>query len=197
MEKEKSFQLTDEQGQILLALARQTLQEQFDQLPEPRPVLQEALQDEGLQQKRGTFICLKISGELRGCIGNLSGDVSIAEGVRHNALNAAFHDPRFAALSAGELEQTQIEVSVLTEPRSLNYQGPADLVAKLRPFTDGVIIRRGPASATFLPQVWEQLPNPEAFLSHLCQKAGLPADAWRHEPLEVLVYQVQSFQEAQ
>ena len=94
-----------------------------------------------------------------------------------------------------ELDQTEIEVSILTEPRPLEYRNGQDLTRKLRINVDGVIIRQGHASATFLPQVWEQLPRPEKFLSHLCLKAGLPSDAWKNPELEVLTYQVQYFEE--
>jgi AmmeMemoRadiSam system protein A len=116
-------------------------------------------------------------------------------GVRDNALNAAFHDPRFSPLRKKELDQVHIEVSVLSEPVPLAYTDTDDLLSRLRPGTDGVIIKKGLASATFLPQVWEQLPQPEAFLSHLCMKAGLPAGQWRGGDLTVLAYQVQYFEE--
>jgi AmmeMemoRadiSam system protein A len=93
------------------------------------------------------------------------------------------------------LEAVHIEVSVLSEPILLAYTDADDLLARLRPGIDGVIIKRGFASATFLPQVWDQLPQQEPFLSHLCLKAGLPADQWREGDLEVQVYQVQYFEE--
>jgi AmmeMemoRadiSam system protein A len=117
------------------------------------------------------------------------------DGVKRNAVNAAFHDPRFPSLSAAELERTEIEVSILTEPLPLEYRDWRDLVQKLRVNADGVIIRKGHTSATFLPQVWEQLPQPEDFLAHLCLKAGLLRDAWKSSELEVLTYQVQYFEE--
>ena len=117
-------------------------------------------------------------------------------GVRDNARNAAFHDPRFSPLGKRELDALQIEVSVLSEPVPLAYTDADDLLARLRPGIDGVIIKKGSASATFLPQVWEQLPQPEPFLSHLCAKAGLPAEQWRKGDLKVRVYQVQYFEEA-
>jgi AmmeMemoRadiSam system protein A len=110
-------------------------------------------------------------------------------------LNAAFRDPRFPPLRPDELERVVLEVSVLTEPRPLPYSGAADLVARLRPGLDGVILKKGSAQATFLPQVWEQLPEPGPFLSHLCRKAGLSADAWKRGGLDVLTYQVQYFEE--
>ena len=117
------------------------------------------------------------------------------EGVRRNAINAAFHDPRFSRLTKDELERTEIEVSILTEPQLLAYRDGQDLIQKLRVNVDGVIIRKGYASATFLPQVWEQLPEPADFLSYLCRKAGLSSDAWQSSKLEVLTYQVQYFEE--
>jgi AmmeMemoRadiSam system protein A len=116
-------------------------------------------------------------------------------GVKRNANNAAFHDPRFAPLKANELDQADIEISILTEPQALEYRGSKDLLAKLRPHVDGVILRKGAASATFLPQVWEQLPKPDQFLSNLCRKAGLSADTWEKTQLEISTYQVQYFEE--
>ena len=96
-----------------------------------------------------------------------------------NAINAAFHDPRISPLTAQELDKVDIEVSILTEPKPLAYRDSADLLEKLCVNEDGVIIRKGTKSATFLPQVWEQPPRPEDFLSHLCRKAGLPYDTWK------------------
>jgi len=186
--------LTQEQGRVLLSVARTTLKEHFGRPTDkdPNAVPQT---DPALQVPSGTFVTLKIGGDLRGCIGTLTGREPLVEGVRTHALNAAFHDPRFQPLTAEELSRVTIEVSVLTEPQPLIYDGADDLIAKLRPNVDGVILRKGYASATFLPQVWEQLPKPEAFLTHLCLKAGLSADAWRKGQLEVQTYQVQYFEE--
>jgi AmmeMemoRadiSam system protein A len=136
-----------------------------------------------------------LKGRLRGCIGNLAPTDPLAEGIRRNALNAALQDPRFAPLTAKELDQMSIEVSILTEPRPLPYADAQDLVRQLRPRIDGVVIRKGYASATFLPQVWDQLPEAVGFLDHFCLKAGLPRDAWKRSPLEVSTYQVQHFAE--
>ena len=119
----------------------------------------------------------------------------ILEGIQRNALNAAFNDPRFPALTVPELEEAEIEISILTSPHGLQYKGGDDLLAKLRPDIDGVIISKGPARATFLPQVWEQLPRTEDFLAHLCRKAGLSSEAWRQDELDVATYQVQYFHE--
>jgi AmmeMemoRadiSam system protein A len=188
---------TEKQGQLLLKLARNTILEELagKSTNTKADTLTLAFQDERFQAHCGTFVTLKIKGQLRGCIGNLTPEGSVLEGVKRNAVNAAFHDPRFSSISAAELDRTQIEVSILTEPIPLAYRDSQDLIQKLRVNVDGVIIRKGHASATFLPQVWEQLPRPENFLSHLCIKAGLPADAWKDSKLEVLTYQVQYFEE--
>jgi AmmeMemoRadiSam system protein A len=182
---------------VLLKLARQTIAEKLSGSA-ARPASEDlltALDDDQFQLPCGTFVTLKIGERLRGCIGNLTSTETVLDGVRRNAVNAALHDPRFPSLTKDELEQSRIEVSILTEPQALAYRDGADLVKKLRPHVDGVIIRKGHASATFLPQVWEQLPGPEDFLTHLCLKAGLPAGAWKNSDLEVLTYQVQYFEE--
>jgi AmmeMemoRadiSam system protein A len=197
LKKEEKFLPLDEvQGQLLVRLARLTLIARLGGELDPQdPKLEVALQDGWLKESRGTFVCLKIDGQLRGCIGNLTGDIPLVDGIRDNALSAALRDPRFDPLTLAELSRTCIEVSVLTEPRPLVYRDATELVSRLRPGVDGVILRHGPASATFLPQVWEQLPEPEQFLSHLCLKAGLAADYWQHSPLETMTYQVQYFSE--
>jgi AmmeMemoRadiSam system protein A len=196
MEKKMS-KLTPQHGQTLVQLARQTLMGHFNRKlsRELKTALDAQLQDHALHVHSGTFVTLKIGGQLRGCIGSLVGRKPLADGVRSNARNAAFHDPRFRPLTNGELDRITIEVSVLTEPQPVNYKDAADLVGQLRPRIDGVTICKGPASATFLPQVWEQLPVAEDFLGHLCTKAGLPADTWKKGDLEVETYQVQYFKE--
>lgn len=153
------------------------------------------LQDTELQQKRGTFVTLKEHGDLRGCIGSLAAIDSIVEGVRRNALHAAFEDSRFNPVGKEELGAIEVEVSILTEPSPLAYANAEELLSALQVGRDGVIIRKGMQGATFLPQVWEQLSDPRDFLSHLCRKAGLPADAWRSGTLEVFTYRVEYFEE--
>jgi len=195
--KEANQLLATEKGQVLVNLARSTLMEKFG-LPLPPTEadrMRSALSDTSFQARCATFVTLKHKGQLRGCIGRLSASDPLAEGVRRNAINAAFHDPRFSPLTEKELGQIEIEVSVLTEPQPLAFSDPEDLLRKLRANVDGVIIRQGHASATFLPQVWDQLPKKEDFLGHLCLKAGLPRDAWKSGKLEASTYQVQYFEE--
>jgi AmmeMemoRadiSam system protein A len=193
----RSQNLSAAQGQLLVRLARHTLMERLGkQIPQAEiDSLNSALIDSCFTSACGTFVTLKINGQLRGCIGNLTSDAPLVSGVRHNAISAAFHDPRFAPLSASELDQVEIEISILSEPQPLKYRNADDLIKQLRPRIDGLIIRRGHASATFLPQVWEQLPRPQDFLTHLCMKAGLAEDSWQSRELEVSTYQVQYFEE--
>ncbi len=189
--------LSSPQGRKLVELARQSIAASLQQAVDPAAAAQlaDSLAEPIYQEKRGVFVTLHKQGQLRGCIGSLSGYRAIADGVREHALNAAFNDHRFRPVTAEELADLDIEVSILTEPQPLLFRDGDDLVKRLRPGVDGVIISRVGASATFLPQVWEQLPEPAAFLSHLCQKAGLSAQDWRQPGLEVQTYQVQYFAE--
>jgi AmmeMemoRadiSam system protein B/AmmeMemoRadiSam system protein A len=190
-------ELTPQQGQLLVRLARKTIREKLNLPPssEETQVDPAALADEAFKARCGTFVTLKIDDNLRGCIGSLIAEEPIADGVRENAINAAFHDPRFRALTPGEYSRVDIEVSILSEPESLPYKDADDLLAKLRVNVDGVILRKGAHKATFLPQVWKQLPRPEDFLGHLCMKAGLAADEWQKGAIEISTYQVQYFEE--
>lgn len=182
-------------GRALVALARQTITAHLG-LPLAKEVERSLA---GLRampsaaERHGVFVTLTRAGELRGCIGTLSGEESVVDGVSCHAINAAFHDPRFPPLTPEELPTLSIEVSILTEPRPLRFNGPADLLARLRPGQDGVILTAGYRSATFLPQVWSQLPEAPAFLSHLCLKAGLAPDAWRTSAVTIKTYAVQHF----
>lgn len=188
----KAGLLDERQGQQLLVLARKALTEKMAKGTGP------AVPDEpALSTRAATFVTLKIAGKLRGCIGNLEPVGALWEGVRDNAINAAFHDHRFSPLTPEELPSVRVDISILSPPKPLEYKDAEDLLAKLRPGIDGVILRDGRRGATFLPQVWHQLPSPRQFLDHLCLKAGLPRDAWQQAKLGIHTYQVQSFQEGQ
>jgi len=185
--------LDSKQGEALIRLARRSIAAKLDVATAEIPGSD--LEDPAFREQRGTFVTLKIKGKLRGCIGSLTAHESILEGIQRNACNAAFNDLRFPPLSAEELPATAIEVSILTDAKPLAFTDGRDLITKLRPHIDGVIIRHGSAGATFLPQVWEQLPRPEDFLNHLCMKAMLPQDSWSDPAIKILTYQVQCFHE--
>jgi AmmeMemoRadiSam system protein B/AmmeMemoRadiSam system protein A len=190
-------QFNEMQGQDLIKLARLTIMNHLGRKMDGSESadLKNALAHPCFQVRCGSFVTLKKNGHLRGCIGNLSPTGSVLEDVKLNAIRAAFNDPRFKPLTSEELAEVDISVSLLTQPQLLEYSDAHDLITNLHKNIDGVIIRKGNATATFLPQVWEQLPQPEKFLTHLCLKAGLPANAWQHRELKVWTYQVQYFEE--
>ena len=142
-----------------------------------------------LQQHSATFVTLKKTGQLRGCIGSLRAARPLAIDVRENAIAAAFHDPRFAPLAAAEFRSTSVEVSLLSAAERVNVGSEEELLAQLRPGVDGLILEYGRHRATFLPQVWEALADPREFLAALKQKAGLPEGFW-HAGLSVSRYGV-------
>jgi AmmeMemoRadiSam system protein A len=195
--EQASTKLQDDQGQILVRLARATIAVKLGVSEDVSKLVSETeVADPAFQEERGTFVTLKIKNQLRGCMGCLTPSETILDGIQRNAINAAFNDPRFPALTPPELEDAEIEVSILTAPQELKYSDSSDLLKKLRPNIDGVIINKGMARATFLPQVWEQLPKTEEFLAHLCRKAGFSAEEWKMGELGVSIYQVQYFHES-
>jgi AmmeMemoRadiSam system protein A len=127
------------------------------------------------------FVTLTQQGELRGCIGSLEARRPLLIDVKANAVAAAFHDPRFSPLSARELDHTEIEISLLSAMQPLAFASEAEALAQLRPGIDGVVFEFGARRSTFLPQVWEQLPDTGEFIAHLKHKAGLPASFWAEE----------------
>jgi AmmeMemoRadiSam system protein A len=148
-----------------------------------------------LKENRGCFVTLHKSGALRGCIGIIEPVHSLIENVKDNALKAAFSDPRFPPVTVKELPEMEIEISVLTAPELLDHRDTEDLLRKLKPGVHGVILSQGWHAATFLPQVWSQLPGKESFLSHLCMKACLPEKAWQDKNTIIKVYEVEYFSE--
>ena len=131
-----------------------------------------------LDQPAATFITLTKNGQLRGCIGSLQAHRSLREDIEANAQAAAFQDPRFEPLKFDELRQVRIEVSLLSHLAPIEFSSEADLLSKLRPGEDGLVLELGRQRGTFLPQVWQTLPTPEAFFGELKRKAGLPRDFW-------------------
>ncbi|WP_338114108.1 AmmeMemoRadiSam system protein A [Thiorhodococcus mannitoliphagus] len=147
---------------------------------------------ETLRQPRASFVTLEMDADLRGCIGALEAYRPLVQDVAHNAFAAAFQDPRFPPLSSAEYPRLTIKVSVLTAPEPLAFASEAELLQQLRPGADGLILKDARHRGTFLPAVWEQLPDPIDFLAHLKRKAGLPMDYWSND-LEVLRYTTESF----
>ncbi len=150
---------------------------------------------ERLWEKRGSFVTLTIHGNLRGCIGSIIPHQPLAVDVAKNAVNAAFRDPRFYPLSREEFELVNIEVSVLTYPKRLEFYGADDLFSKIKKYEDGVIIKRGFYQATYLPQVWKDIPDKKEFFRTLCLKAGMEPDCFKDPHLEVYTYRVEAFSE--
>ena len=186
--------LTLEEQKTLLHLAREAME--YGVRGKKPPALDEALLSSHLLEPGASFITLTMRGELRGCIGTLEARRSLAQDVREHAIAAALEDPRFPRVREDELSRIKIEVSRLTRPVPLEYQDAADLLSKLRPHVDGVILRDGIRRATFLPQVWEKIPDPAEFLNNLCYKMGVHENSWRAKHLDVLVYQVEEFHES-
>jgi uncharacterized protein len=181
--------LNEEDRRSLLQLARQAL-EQTVLKGLPEPLLLENLSP-CLQEMGASFVTLTRRGELRGCIGALDASLPLAQDVREHAAAAALQDYRFPPVLAEELPEIEIEISILTAPQPLEYTTPEELLKHLRPLVDGVVLRDGARQATFLPQVWEKVPDPELFLNQLCRKMGAVPNAWRCRPLHVFVYQVE------
>lgn len=188
-----SEHLTDDEKTTLLRLSRETLDRgvRRQDLPPLDPsTLTAALLAEG-----ASFVTLSKHGQLRGCIGSLEPHQPLVDDVREHTIQAALDDYRFPPVQPGELSKIEIEISRLTKPAGLGYASADDLLLKLHPGLDGVILRDGSRRATFLPQVWGQIPQPVEFLSQLCAKMGAPRDLWRRKHLEVLTYQVEEFHE--
>lgn len=186
--------LTPIERQQLLRLARQAI-EAAAAGREPPGIDPEEFSAR-LFEPGAVFVTLtEADGELRGCIGTLQAYQPLVEDVREHAAAAAMHDYRFLPVAPEEVAGLSIEISRLTAPQPLEYDTPEQLLERLRPGVDGVILRDGRSRATFLPQVWEKVPRPEEFLGHLCLKMGAPANLWRKKKLEAEVYQVEEFHE--
>lgn len=167
---------TPVQRERLLQIARDSIRHGC-KAGKPLPVDVSALDDE-LREKRATFVTLEISGRLRGCIGVLSAIRPLAEDVADNAYAAAFRDPRFAPVTLSEIENLEIHISILSPSEPLVFSSEEDLLRQIRPGMDGLIFSDGARKGTFLPAVWDDLPNPRDFLRELKMKAGLPPDHW-------------------
>jgi len=144
-----------------------------------------------LTEYRATFVTLELHQQLRGCIGRLEATRPLIEDVAENAFLAAFQDPRFPPLAMDELTKLEIHISLLTVSVPIIFCSEQDLLSQLQPKIDGLILVEGHQRGTFLPSVWEQLPEPKQFLRHLKQKAGLAPDYWS-DTIKVYRYQAES-----
>ena len=188
----KELKLNKKEQQFLLKLARRSI-EHFLEKREILKIKETELPSKKLKEKRGTFVTLLKHNELRGCIGHIYPVNPIFIDVIQNAVAAGFYDSRFLPLKKEELPEIKIEISILTQPKKLEFSSPEDLLKKLKQGEDGVIINIDGYQSTFLPQVWEKLPDKRDFLSHLCLKAGFPPNTWMEPFVEVFVYKVESF----
>jgi AmmeMemoRadiSam system protein A len=149
--------------------------------------------DQPLRLLRATFVTLKLAGRLRGCIGTLEAVRPLVADVAYNAFAAALSDPRFAPLGIAEQTQVNIHISVLSPPQPMTFAGEDDLLSQIRPNIDGLILEDAGRRGTFLPSVWESLPDVATFWSHLKTKAGLPANHWS-DTLRVSRYTTESIE---
>ena len=167
--------MSSNKGEILLPIARASIAGVFGQVHE---ATEEA---NWLQEQAACFVTLTQQGQLRGCIGTIEAHRSLLQDVKHNAKAAAFKDTRFSSLTAEELNDTEIEISLLSPMSALTFSDEQEALAQLQPGIDGVLFEFGHYRSTFLPQVWEQLPAITDFMAHLKHKAGLNADFWADE----------------
>lgn len=187
---ETAERLSDQSREILMQVAKASI---HHGLLHGKP-LQVDPKDypDALQTTRATFVTLQQHGDLRGCIGHLEAFQPLVLDVAENAYAAAFQDPRFPPLSESEGENLEIHISVLTPATPMVFSSEKELIAQLRPGQDGLILQDGYNKGTFLPSVWESLPQPEEFIKHLKLKAGLPISHWS-ENLKVLRYETECF----
>jgi AmmeMemoRadiSam system protein A len=180
--------LSVEEQQVLLKLAREALDCAVAQ-EQPPPADLSRLPPR-LRDRGACFVTLLgPQNELRGCIGTVEAHAPLAHDVQRNTMGSALRDPRFPPVRRDELDSLRIELSILTPPVCLAFDGPDDLLRRIRPGIDGIIIGKGWHRATLLPSVWEKISDPVQFLNTLCYKAGLPMEEWREPGMEIYVYQ--------
>jgi AmmeMemoRadiSam system protein A len=177
--------MAEPHGAALIALARHAIMA-------GTPPEAGAWNEPWLREPGASFVTLKMHGELRGCIGSIEARRALGDDVAHNAFAAAYRDPRFPPVDALERSRLQVEVSVLSPPTPLDASSEREALTALRPGVDGIVLEYHGQGATFLPQVWEALPEPEAFLAHLRRKAGLPGGFW-HPDLRLSRYTVEKY----
>jgi hypothetical protein len=185
-------EIKENEGKELVHLAKEAIKEY---LKSRRIIDLEKIPYENWKKKGASFVTLEIkeTGQLRGCIGSIIPYKPLYQDVIHNAIAAATKDPRFPPVVLEELPLLRTKVSILSFPKKLEYDDYRDLLNKLKPFEDGVILKIGEYQGTFLPDVWQQIPDKESFLSHLCLKAGLTPDCWIKYHPEIYTYRTRIF----
>ena len=186
-------ELTSSEKNTLLKIARAAIQGAVEK--KELETISVADQTDTLKENGASFVTLTINDRLRGCIGTMEPHQPLVLDVQEHAIAAAMNDYRFSSVRIEELEMIKIEISRLTPLKKLHYSSVIELCKTLRIGIDGVLISAQGRRATYLPQVWEQLPTPEEFLSHLCVKMGKATNFWQHHPMEVFTYEVEKFSE--
>ncbi len=186
---------TREEKKYLMDLAKKTVKEVVTKGDYPQPE-EKGLAPE-LTETKGCFVTLTMGGKLRGCIGHIVAVEPLYKAIMENAASAAIRDVRFSPVQTSELDKLEFEISILSVPQPLPFSSPEDLLQKLRPNRDGVVLQIGPRRSTFLPQVWAQIPDKVDFLNNLALKAGCAASDWRKAGTTVSTYQVESFKESE
>lgn len=181
---------THDTGQTLVHLARASIAKELGFLSHDLP------RADWMGEPGATFVTLTLHGQLRGCIGSLEAYRPLIEDVQQNAVASAFRDPRFAPLGTEEFADVRVEVSLLSQPVPIRFSSEQEALAQLNPGRDGVILEYGAQRATYLPQVWAQLPDVHKFIAQLKVKAGLPEDFWSPE-IRLSHYTVQKWREGE
>lgn len=188
------MQLTDSDKQQLLELARDSIRHGLQ--TGTALAVDSAAYPSVMQQQAACFVTLNRHGQLRGCIGHLAAQQELVADVAENAFSAAFNDPRFTGLRTEELDDLHIEISVLTPAEPMQFSSEADLLEQIQPGVDGLVLEDGFHRGTFLPSVWEQLPDKQDFWRHLKLKAGLSPDHWS-DKVKVSRYRTLAFEESE
>ena len=187
-----SIKLRDGERELLLQIARKSIRHGLHKGDALVVALHEL--SDALTSRLGVFVTLTQQDTLRGCIGSMESSEPLAQSVAESAYGAAFRDPRFPQLAAHELEQTRIEISVLSPMAAVPAADRGELLSTLRAQVDGLLLQDRNHRSTFLPKVWEQLPDPQEFLDHLLAKAGLPTNHWS-STIQFYRYRTVSFSE--